>query len=90
MVSLAGAIFMFFQTKSCISYSLFLSGDAGEDEASASVLNLEAGTSAAAVQSCWVRTGSIRRGYGLDGLRRPLTEERRSLPWLLHLVHGRV
>ena len=62
MVSFAVAIFMFFQTKALISYSLFLSRDAGEDEALVSALNLEARTPAAAVLGCWGRTGSIRHG----------------------------
>ena len=62
MVSFAVAIFMFFQTKALISYSLFLSRDAGEDEALVSALNLEARTPAAAVLSCWGRAGSIRHG----------------------------
>ena len=46
---------IFFQTKPHITYPLFLSGNAGEDKASALVLNLEAGTSAmamAVVKSC--------------------------------------
>ena len=59
MVSSAVAIFIFFQTKALISYSLFLSRDAGEDEALVLALNLEARTSAA-VLSCWGRIGSIR------------------------------
>ena len=56
------AIFMFFQTKAIIGYSLFLSRDAREDEVLVSALNLEARTLAATVLSCWGRTWSIRHG----------------------------
>ena len=56
------AIFMFFQTKAIISYSLLLSRDAGEDKALVSALNPEARTLAASVLGCEGRTGSIRHG----------------------------
>ena len=47
-------------------YSLFLSRDAvPEDKASALALDLEAGILTVAVQSCWARTGSIIRDFGL-------------------------
>ena len=88
MVSIAVAIFMFFQINSLISYSLFLSRDAGEDEASASALNLEAGTLAAAVRSYWARTGSIRRGGWAASEVRGLM--RREDHCLCSLVRGRV
>ena len=73
MVSSAVAIFIFFQTKALISYSLFLSRDAGEDEALVLALNMEARTSTAAVLSCW---GADReyQAQGLSGLRSPWTE----------------
>ena len=70
-----GYFYVFFQTKALISYSLFLSRDAGEDEALVSALNLEArgqrGNDNPLAPPLGPRQGKVVVGRG-------------RLPWLRH------